>query len=314
MMQIGGRQVRGFGLGAVSRPSSDSAIVPIIAGAAAGIGAAVLARRYYDTQPLETAVGSVLIGAGVAIGVSILTKPEKTSRHLTPRGPQMVITNASVDDLVAAKLAEGGYPNVSAYQKVNGLFVDGVAGHDTLTAMGFGYLFDLAGRGMLSPGQTQLNAKNTPLTPEEAAQALSAGYQSVMSEAPTPEILALLLAQSGHETADWQKIPNYAFGGIKASSGNKYVQAFVTPEGNPSKLYVLAFAAYPSTAEGAEAYIRTLKSRSNWWNGLQTGTPEGLVAGLTVQPYAYFTGSAAKYLTSVQRRFDQYTDLAKVSV
>ena len=185
---------------------------------------------------------------------------------------------------------------------------------DTLTAMGFGYLFDLAGRGMLSPGQTQLNAKNTPLTPEEAAQALSAGYQSVMSEAPTPEILALLLAQSGHETADWQKIPNYAFGGIKASSGNKYVQAFVTPEGNPSKLYVLAFAAYPTAAGGAEAYIRTLKSRSNWWNGLQTGTPEGLVAGLTVQPYAYFTGSAAQYLASVQRRFAQYTDLAKVSV
>jgi hypothetical protein len=220
--------------------------------------------------------------------------------------------DGSVDELVAAKLAEEGLSSVSDYQRAHSLSVDGVAGHDTLTAMGYGYLFDLAGRGMLSPGQTQLETKNTPLTPEQAADALSAGYQEVTGEVPTPEVLALLLAQSGHETADWQKLPNYAFGGVKATSSTPYVQAFVTPEGDPPKRYVLAFAAYPNAAEGAAAYIRTLRARAPWWEGLQSGVPETFVSALRSIPGAfYFTGSPTDYLASMQSRVGRFADLAQ---
>lgn len=220
--------------------------------------------------------------------------------------------DGSVDDLVAAKLAEGGYADVSAYQAAKGLAVDGVAGHDTLTAMGLGYLFDLAGRGMLSAGQTQLETKNTPLTPEQAAEALSAAYQAVAGNVPTSDVLALLLAQSGHETADWQKLPNYAFGGVKATSGTPYVQAFVTPEGDPPKHYVLAFAAYPSAEAGAEAYVRTLEARAPWWQGLHSGVPETFVDALRSIPGAlYFTGNQDDYLASLRARVDRFSDLAK---
>jgi hypothetical protein len=218
----------------------------------------------------------------------------------------------SVDALVASKLSELGYGSVSDFQKAKGLTVDGVAGHDTLTAMGLGYLFDLSSRGMLSSGQTQLETKNTPLTPEQAAQALSEGYQSITGSVPSPDVLSLLLAQSGHETANWQKLPNYAFGGVKATSGTPYVQAFVTPEGDPPKHYVLAFAAYPTAAAGAKAYIRTLKNRSAWWDGLQSGVPQTFVDALVSIPGAlYFTGNAGDYLASMQTRVQQFADLAK---
>jgi hypothetical protein len=218
----------------------------------------------------------------------------------------------STDDLVATKLAEGGYPDVSAYQAANSLPVDGDAGHDTLTKMGYGYLYDLAGQGKLKPGQTQLPTKKTPLTPEQAAQALSAGYQAVEGKPPTPEVLALLIAQSGHETTDWRDISNYAFGGVKASSGDKYVQAMRTTEGTQGKHYVLAFAAYPTAAEGAAAYIRVLKHRDPWWAGLQSGVPETFVNALrSIQGAWYFTGSQTDYLASVQARVAKFADLAR---
>lgn len=220
--------------------------------------------------------------------------------------------DTSVDALVAAKLAEGGYPNVAAYQKAKGLPVDGVAGHDTLVAMGYGYLYDLAGRGLLKAGQTQLDTKRTPLTPEQAAQALSVGYQTVTGSVPTPEVLALLIAQTGHETTNWKDISNYAFGGVKDFGNNPYVQALLTGEGNPPKHYVLPFAAYRTPEEGATAYIRTLKARPPWWAGLQSGNPETFVAALRSIPHrAYFTGNTRDYLTSVQSRAAQFADLAR---
>ncbi len=215
-----------------------------------------------------------------------------------------------VDSLVAAKLAEGGYADVSAYQAANGLSVDGVAGHDTLTKMGYGYLYDLTGQGKLQEGQTQLDTKKTPLTPEQAAQALSAGYQAIQGTPPTPEVLALLIAQSGNETGDWRSISNYNFGGVKATSGNKYVQAMV--DGNPGNRHVYAFAAYPTAAEGAKAYLDVLNYRPAWWTGLHSGDPETYVNALVSIPGAhYFEAPTSDYLAAVQQRFAKYIDLAR---
>lgn len=220
--------------------------------------------------------------------------------------------DTDVDSLVAAKLAEGGYPDVSAYQRANNLAVDGVAGHDTLTAMGYGYLYDLAGQGKLKPGQIQIPTKKTPLTPEEAAQALSAGYQSITGFAPTHEILALLIAQSAIETANWRDISNYNFAGIKASPGDKYVQAMV--DGNRGNRHVYAFAAYQTPAEGAEKYISLLKAhgREPWWEGLQTGDPETYVNALVSIPGAhYFEAPTENYLASVRAGVARFADLAR---
>jgi hypothetical protein len=227
-------------------------------------------------------------------------------------GFSLGVDDSDVDSLVAAKLAEGGYSDVSAYQRAKGLAVDGVAGHDTLTAMGYGYLYDLAGQGKLKPGQTQLDTKKTPLTPEKAAQALSTGYQAIAGTAPTPEILALLIAQSASETTNWRDISNYNFAGIKASPGDKYVQAMV--DGNRGNRHVYAFAAYKTPAEGAEKYISLLKAhgREPWWEGLQTGDPETYVNALVSIPGAhYFEAPTEKYLASVRAGVARFADLAR---
>jgi hypothetical protein len=228
------------------------------------------------------------------------------------RGFALSAADDDIDAIVAAKLAEGGYATVSDYQRANGLSVDGVAGHDTLTAMGYGYLFDLAGQGKLKEGQTQLGTKRTPLTPEQAAEALSAGYQAITGNAPTPEVLALLIAQSGYETSNWRDIPNYNFGGIKATGDNPYVQALV--DGNPGNRHVYAFAAYPSAAEGAKAYVGLLNAhgREPWWAGLQTGDPETYVNALLSIPGAhYFEGNSANYLASIRAKVVQFANLAQ---
>ena len=58
--------------------------------------------------------------------------------------------------------------------------------------------------------------KLTPLTREQAAQALSAAYRQLMGALPTAGVMALLLAQSALETGNWQKIHNFNFGNAKA--------------------------------------------------------------------------------------------------
>ena len=211
---------------------------------------------------------------------------------------------------VAAKLAELGYPDVATFQRANKLTVDGNAGHDTLTAMGLGYLFKLD----LSPGQTQLDTKNTPLTPEQAAQALSAGYQAVAGQVPTQAVLGLLMAQSGLETGNWAKLPNYNFGGIKMTSSTPYVQSFITPEGAGAsqRLYVLGFAAYKSAADGAAAYVLVIKERAQWWAGLQSGVPETYVDSLVSIPGEhYFTGDPAAYLASMKAKVTQFASVVQ---
>ena len=121
------------------------------------------------------------------------------------------------------------------------------------------------------------------------------------------------MAQTAHETADWTRLPNYNFGGIKMQQTDPFVQAFISPEGAGAdeKLYVSGFAAYQTALDGAVAYVHVLASRTRWWQGLLTGTPEGLVAGLSAEPFAYFTGDPAEYLASVQARFGKYAELAQ---
>lgn len=106
-ISFGGHRVRGFALGAAIRAPSGGSIpaLPLLVGAGAGIGAAVLARHYYDTPPLAAVAGGALIGVGTAIGMVLLTRPTIRSsirptstsrlppyRPLTPRGSQTMST------------------------------------------------------------------------------------------------------------------------------------------------------------------------------------------------------------------------------
>ena len=202
------------------------------------------------------------------------------------------------------------------FQKSKGLSPDGIAGPQTLAALGFPGATSMGPSASnpppSNPNQTVLPPKSTTLTADEAAKALNAGYKKVTGKIPTPDVLALLMGQTALETASWQKMPNYNFGGMKAQASDAYVQVFKTTEviGGVTQVLDQKFAAFMSAADGAAAYVKVLLSRQNWANGLHTGTPEGFVAGLASAP-AYFTADPSQYLAGLKSRVTAYVALAK---
>jgi peptidoglycan hydrolase-like protein with peptidoglycan-binding domain len=193
------------------------------------------------------------------------------------------------------------------FQQAHGLGVDGIIGPLTLAALGL--------------HQVVLPRASFQPTEDEVAQALASAFSALPSAlastgAPSASVLTLLMAQTSFETRDtthgipWN-LPNYNMGGIKATQWDPFVQVFETTEGQGAQAVTLdlKFAAYQSLADGAEAYVRVLKSRSAWWQGLLSGTPQGLIAGLTTPP-AYFTGDPASYLAGLRGLVAQYAGTA----
>lgn len=153
-----------------------------------------------------------------------------------------------------------------------------------------------------------LPVQNTPLTPSEAASALASAYLRVTGRAVSAPVLRLLLAQTALETGNWtRQINNFNFGNVKASGtyAGPYVQMYAEGSGPLER-----FRAYKSAADGAADYIEALQFRTNWWTGLHTGTVDGFVAGLTMQPGAYFTANADRYKSTLAALVTKYGPLA----
>ena len=239
-------------------------------------------------------------------------------------------TSPSVSDVQSKLNALGASPQLATdgklgpvtlqaikdFQSAHGLTADGIPGPQTLGAMGFvgaaGISMGTATPLPANPNQQVLAPNNTPLLPDEAAKALNAGYKKVVGTIPTKDTLALLMGQTALETANWTRMPNYNFGGMKAQHSDAYVQVFKTTEviGGVTQTLDQKFAAFTSAADGAAAYIKMLLSRANWAAGLHTGTPEGFVAGLSSPP-AYFTADPSQYLAGLRSRVNSYIALAE---
>ena len=164
---------------------------------------------------------------------------------------------------------------------------------------------------------TELPNRITSITPDEAAQAISEGYKRVTGSKPTVKILGLLLGQWALETGNGKSVHNYNYGNAKATSGDEYYQYFRCSEivGGVEMFYdpphpACKFSAFRTSADGAEAYIKLLKRREHWWKGLQTGTVDGFIKGLTTAP-AYFTASPSLYTTGLRNRMENYSEFAK---
>jgi peptidoglycan hydrolase-like protein with peptidoglycan-binding domain len=212
-----------------------------------------------------------------------------------------------------------GHKTVAAirqFQAAHGLSANGVPDPATLAALGFVGATSLSGGGSTSSppaaNQVVLPSKNTPLSPEDAAKALNAGYKKVTGKIPTPETLSLLMGQTALETGNWQKMPNFNFGGVKAQSSDPYVQVFKTEEviNGVKQLLDLKFAAYTSAVEGAAGYVRVLLSRPHWAAGLNSGDAAAFVKGLSTAP-AYFTADPMQYLAGLQSRVSAYLATAE---
>jgi hypothetical protein len=160
-----------------------------------------------------------------------------------------------------------------------------------------------------------LEPKRVKLTPDEAIKALAAGYRASTGKAPSKKVLGLIAAQSAHETGGWSSMPNYLFAGQKAGKNAEnvqYLRCFEVIDGqtvyfDPPDPHCV-FVAFDSAQKGAKAYIDTLKSRPNWWNGLHTGTAEGYIKGLTTYP-AYFTGNKDAYLARMRENLTKYAPI-----
>jgi hypothetical protein len=158
----------------------------------------------------------------------------------------------------------------------------------------------------------------TPLGPAEAAKAIAAGYRSVVGTLPSPQVLALLLGQWALETGNGKYIHNYNFGNVKFSSAAPAKQYFRCSEivGGVEVWYdppapECAFAAYQTAADGAKAYVETLKRRAHWWQGLQTGDVVKFNTALSTAP-KYYTANPTTYLSALNNRVATYLPQARV--
>lgn len=165
--------------------------------------------------------------------------------------------------------------------------------------------------------QIELPNKMTPMTADEVAKAISSAFTQLTGKKPSTKILALLLAQWALESGNGKAIHNYNLSNIKRNSGDKYYQYFRCSEiidgqevffDPPSSQ--CAFAAYQTPIEGAKAYIRILKKRPNWWNGLLTGDVVQFNTGLSTVP-KFYTANPTQYLKVLQDRMAKYLPQAQ---
>ncbi|MEI9948312.1 MAG: hypothetical protein WDO74_04860 [Pseudomonadota bacterium] len=159
----------------------------------------------------------------------------------------------------------------------------------------------------------------TPLSQQEASLALAEAYARVTGGPPTDRVLALLLAQTGFETARWQKIHTFNFGNAKADLSYPLVTQFRCSEVEQGVEQLFDppdphcnFRAYTNAADGAVDYIKVLQSRPHWWNGLQTEDPNAFVDALATVP-KYFTGNPAVYKKAMASLFDEFRPLVRAA-
>jgi hypothetical protein len=171
--------------------------------------------------------------------------------------------------------------------------------------------------GLFGAEQAELPNKLTPMSPDEVAKALAAGFKKLTGKAPSTKILDLLMAQWALETGNGKSTHNYNFTNIKRNAGDPYFQYFRCSEiidgvevffdpPHPQ----CAFAAYKTPADGAAAYIRILKKRPHWWAGLMSEDINVFNNALSTTP-KFYTASPSLYLSALKDRATKYLPQAK---
>lgn len=167
----------------------------------------------------------------------------------------------------------------------------------------------------------EVPARRTVLTQEQAAEALLLAHWHVLDREPSPETLAVLLAQTALETGRWRSIWCHNFGNQKASASyrgsicffrcNEVIKgklkwfdpphpqtrfrAYATPELGASDY--IAFLAVDTNGDGRNRYAAT-------WAAAEVGDPlrftqEAKAAG-------YFTADLARYTKAMVSLFGEF--------
>lgn len=161
---------------------------------------------------------------------------------------------------------------------------------------------------------TEVPARKTPLTRPAAAAAVRAAFCRVFAREPERHELAILLAQSEHESGAWLRMWNFNFAGVKAyapwvhQAGNTHVM-LRTREGHGADVREVRepFRAFATAESGAVDWLLTL---ARFWpaalSEARSGSPRAFVEALVRGPRKYFTGSPGEYSSSVIRLFDRW--------
>lgn len=159
----------------------------------------------------------------------------------------------------------------------------------------------------------------TPVSAEQLVAALARAYKRVTGSAASKAILALLVGQVALETGGTggtlHSIHNWNLGNVRGTYNGDWTSfrageidasghEYFLEAGDPRN----KFRAYPSLEASAEDYVRTLRAHPHWWDGLQTGTIQGFIRGLTTYP-AYFTANKQKYASIMAERARDYESL-----
>jgi flagellum-specific peptidoglycan hydrolase FlgJ len=156
--------------------------------------------------------------------------------------------------------------------------------------------------------QAAAGAGANPEDPEERRGMLSDSLYSLGNEKGIPpEGLNILLAQAGHETADFTRLPQNNFFGMKSSGRNRAAGAgtsnLETTEGAGygARRVRQDFATFSSPAAAAADMLSLLERRYPLaLEALQMGDPDAYVAAL--KDGGYFTGDEAGYRNGILRR------------
>lgn len=172
----------------------------------------------------------------------------------------------------------------------------------------------------------QVPNKITKMSESQVREAFIEAFRQVTGQNPTDQVLALLMAQSSHETGSWSALHNYNFGNIRPGAGWQHQTTTfgaweiingekVTLPPGPNN----TFRAYPNPKEGAADYVLTLL-RDNprrdppdaWKRALLDGEPESF-SSILREPPPYYTGDKVAYARAMRRLYDQYFQQTEVS-
>lgn len=195
--------------------------------------------------------------------------------------------------------------------------------------------------GMADMLATYVESKRTPLTFEEACDAMKWALKTRIGSNPTTEVLALALAKTALETGRWKAIWNSNWGNVKAAPTYEGMYTCIllnevlvrngvsklvwfAPEGelsaNPAKGGVLVekpravppghpqtrMRAFANNYDGVDQYVKFVEGGryKRAWDALLTGNAPLYIRELKAAKY--FTADEAQYLkttAALQREF-----------
>lgn len=159
----------------------------------------------------------------------------------------------------------------------------------------------------MTSATTVLPDRLTPLSEGEARVALVRALGR-LGATSSPDVVALLMAQSALETGRWGRLHHFNFGNIKAGgswdgaattfSCGEVVDGVprVLPEGDPRCF----FRAYETPEDGAVDYLRLLFRKVHWREGLLSGDPLEFNAALSTRDpergiFPYYSADPKRY-------------------